>query len=198
MSSVNSTHDPRNGMIRAENSRVPFGWTLSSNTTPGERCSWLTITRSAPFTTNVPCCGEQRKVPEIHFLLEDVRGPLFAFAEILVHDESKSRLQRSGERHVALHAFLDGVLRLADRVVHELERIVLVHVSDREDLLEYPLETHVLASRPRDRTAEDARTPRAALQGSAAWASVYPTSRRRLLDSFFIDVTNFCSPLEFE
>ena len=54
MSSVNSTHEPRNGMIRAENRRVPFGWIFSSNTTPGERWSWLTITRSAPFTTNVP------------------------------------------------------------------------------------------------------------------------------------------------
>ncbi len=54
MSIVNSTHEPRKGMIRAENSRCPFGWMSSSNTTPGERCSWLTTTRSAPLMTNVP------------------------------------------------------------------------------------------------------------------------------------------------
>ena len=51
---VNSTHEPRKGMIRAEKSRWPFGWMSSSNTTPGERCSWLTTTRSAPLITNVP------------------------------------------------------------------------------------------------------------------------------------------------
>ena len=54
MSIVNSTHEPRNGMIRAENSRWPLGWVSSSNTTPGERWSWLTTTRSAPLMTNVP------------------------------------------------------------------------------------------------------------------------------------------------
>ena len=54
MSIVNSTHEPRNGMIRAENSRWPFGWVSSSNTTPGDRWSWLTTTRSAPLITNVP------------------------------------------------------------------------------------------------------------------------------------------------
>ena len=41
-------------MIRAEISRWPFGCVASSNTTPGERCSWLTMTRSAPLMTNVP------------------------------------------------------------------------------------------------------------------------------------------------
>src|SRR5206468_3237748 len=54
MSIVNSTHEPRNGMMRAENRRCPLGWMLSSNTTPGERCSCDTITRSAPLMTNVP------------------------------------------------------------------------------------------------------------------------------------------------
>src|SRR5437870_5338132 len=49
MSIVNSTHEPRNGMMRAENSLWPLGWMLSSNTTPGERCSCDTIARSAPL-----------------------------------------------------------------------------------------------------------------------------------------------------
>ncbi len=35
----NSTHDPRNGMMRAEYIMVPFGWTDSEKKTPGERWS---------------------------------------------------------------------------------------------------------------------------------------------------------------
>ena len=49
-----STHVPRYGMIFAKYSVVPFGWIFSWKKTPGERCSWLTITRSAPLTINVP------------------------------------------------------------------------------------------------------------------------------------------------
>ena len=51
---MNSTHEPRNGMMRAEIRRWPFGCVDSSNTTPGDRWSWLTMTRSAPLMTNVP------------------------------------------------------------------------------------------------------------------------------------------------
>src|SRR3712207_8549055 len=39
MSTVNSTQEPRNGMMRAEISRCPLGCVDSSNTTPGERWS---------------------------------------------------------------------------------------------------------------------------------------------------------------
>jgi len=54
MSTVNSTHEPRNGIIRAEKSRWPLVCVVSSKITPGERCNWLTITRSAPLITKVP------------------------------------------------------------------------------------------------------------------------------------------------
>ena len=54
MSTVNSTHEPRNGMMRDEMSRWPLGCVLSSNTTPGDRCSCDTTTRSAPLITKVP------------------------------------------------------------------------------------------------------------------------------------------------
>src|SRR5208283_934588 len=54
ISVVNSTHEPRNGMMRAEKIGVTFGWTDSPKKTPGERCSWLTMTRSAPLMINVP------------------------------------------------------------------------------------------------------------------------------------------------
>ena len=50
----NSTQEPRYGMILEVNSFLPFGWIISSKNTPGERWSWLTITRSAPLMINVP------------------------------------------------------------------------------------------------------------------------------------------------
>jgi len=53
-SRLNSTQEPRYGMIRAVKSFFPFGWIWSSKNTPGERWSWLTITRSAPLMMKVP------------------------------------------------------------------------------------------------------------------------------------------------
>jgi hypothetical protein len=43
--------------MRAENSSLPELWVLPlscSKNTPGERCSWLTMTRSVPLTMNEP------------------------------------------------------------------------------------------------------------------------------------------------
>ena len=56
-SNSKSSHEPRYGMIRAENSSLPDEWVLPlscSKNTPGERCSWLTMTRSVPLTMNEP------------------------------------------------------------------------------------------------------------------------------------------------
>jgi hypothetical protein len=53
-SSKISSHDPRCGIILAVNSFLPLGCTTSSKVMPGDLCNWLTITRSAPFITNVP------------------------------------------------------------------------------------------------------------------------------------------------
>ena len=44
-------------MMRAENSSLPELCVLPrscSKNTPGERCSWLTMTRSVPLMTNEP------------------------------------------------------------------------------------------------------------------------------------------------
>ena len=44
-------------MMRAANRSLPDEWVLPlswSKNTPGERCICETITRSVPFTTNVP------------------------------------------------------------------------------------------------------------------------------------------------
>ena len=53
-SRLNSTHEPRYGMMRAVKSSLPFGWVSSSKKTPGERWSCETITRSAPLMMKVP------------------------------------------------------------------------------------------------------------------------------------------------
>jgi hypothetical protein len=88
--------------------------------------------------------GQHRQVPEVHFLLDDVLGTALV-AHVLPDDQSERRLQRSGVRHVALHALLHVVLGLAERVPYELQGEVSVDVRDREDLIEHPLQPHVLA-----------------------------------------------------
>ncbi len=47
----NSTHDPRYGMICAMKRVLSSEW----KNAPGDRCSWLTMTRSVPLMMNVPC-----------------------------------------------------------------------------------------------------------------------------------------------
>ncbi len=49
-----SIQQPRSGMIRQEWSFLSAEWTSIEKSTPGERWSWLTITRSAPLTMNSP------------------------------------------------------------------------------------------------------------------------------------------------
>ena len=50
----NSIQLPRSGMMRAEwSGRSPSAETMEKST-PGERWSWETMTRSAPFTMNSP------------------------------------------------------------------------------------------------------------------------------------------------
>ena len=51
---ANSIQEPLNGIIRAEYNFVPFVCFDCAKNTPGERCSWDTITRSAPLITNDP------------------------------------------------------------------------------------------------------------------------------------------------
>jgi hypothetical protein len=87
---------------------------------------------------------DERQLPEIDLLLDDVARPLDA-VDLLVDDELERRLQRGGERHVALDALLHGVLRLAEGVADELQREVLVDVRDGEEILEDALEPDVLA-----------------------------------------------------
>jgi hypothetical protein len=91
---------------------LPFGCVASSNTTPGERWSWLTMTRFGTVDHERAEAREQRKLTEIDLLLDDVPRP-FDAVHLFVDDELQRRLQRGGVGHVPLDALLDGVLRLA-------------------------------------------------------------------------------------
>src|SRR5690606_28676489 len=59
--------------------------------------------------------------------------------------EAERRLERRGMGHAALLALLDGVLRHAEAVALEVERVLFLHVGDREDLGEDLLESFALA-----------------------------------------------------
>jgi hypothetical protein len=49
-----STHEPRSGMIQQLCSFLSGELASTEKSTPGERCSWLTITRSEPLMMNSP------------------------------------------------------------------------------------------------------------------------------------------------
>ena len=59
-------------MMRAENSSLPELCVLPrscSKNTPGERCSWETMTRSVPLMTNEPVVGHERNLAHVDLLL---------------------------------------------------------------------------------------------------------------------------------
>ncbi len=87
--------------------------------------------------------GQQRQFAEVDLLLDDVLRAL-AVGRLFEHDELQRRLKRRAVRHVTLDALRYGVLRLADRIALEVEREILVHVRDREQILENALEAEVL------------------------------------------------------
>src|SRR6266705_1328817 len=88
---------------------------------------------------------QDRQLAEIDFLLDDVLRPLGlgGLAHLFHDDELQRGLEGDGVRHVPLDALLDGILGLPERVLHELEGVVPVHVLDREHVLEHPRQPDV-------------------------------------------------------
>jgi hypothetical protein len=131
-------------MMRQAKRSLPEEWVLPlswSKNTPGERCIWDTMTRSVPFTMNVPVLRHQGHVPHVHFLVLEVLDGLGAGDLVhLVDDQAQRDLQRRGIGHVARLAFLDVVLGLLEVVAHELEPRGAVEVLDGEDRLEDALD----------------------------------------------------------
>ena len=56
--------------------------------------------------------SEDRKLPEVDFLLDDVFHTLLAALQGLIDDEAKSRLERRRVRHITFNTFLNLVLGL--------------------------------------------------------------------------------------
>jgi hypothetical protein len=93
----------------------------------------------------------ERDLSEEDLLLLDVADRLRARLLVRVpHDEADDDLDRGGERHAALAALVDVVLRLVEGVRNELQRRRLREVFDREDALEDSLKADVLPLLDRD------------------------------------------------
>src|SRR5262245_40745310 len=91
--------------------------------------------------------GHERDLAEVNLLLLHVLDRARAALRIDVPDhELHGDLQRGRERHAALMALVDVVLRLPEPVADELQRRRLVEVLDREDGLEDRLQALVLAA----------------------------------------------------
>ena len=90
--------------------------------------------------------GHERDLAEEDLLLLDVADRLRSGVLVGVpDDQAHGHLDRRRERHAALAALVDVVLRLVERVADELDGRGLREVLDREDALEHALKTDVLA-----------------------------------------------------
>jgi len=114
MSTVNSTHEPRNGMMRAEKRRWPLGVDALLEHDARRAVQLRHDDALGAVDHERAQRRENRQLAEIDFLLDDVLGPLGLrdLADLFHHHELQRRLERHRVRHVALDALLDGVLRL--------------------------------------------------------------------------------------
>jgi hypothetical protein len=141
MSVANSIQDPLNGMTRALYNLVPLACRLWPKNTPGERCNWLTTTRSAPFTTNEPFGGHVGDLAQVDVLHDGL--------EILVLWVGAVELQLGLQRHAvgqtALDALVDAVSGRIDEVIQELQHELVAGVRDGEILTEHLEKAFALA-----------------------------------------------------
>ena len=89
--------------------------------------------------------GHQRDLAEVDLLLLDVAHDALAAVAGVVDHELGRHLDRRRERHAALAALIDVVLRLLELVGDEHELARAVEVLDREDAAEDRLEAEFLA-----------------------------------------------------
>ncbi len=88
--------------------------------------------------------GQERKLPEVHLLLDDLLVPLLPF-HVLADAQAQGGLQRRGEGEVSLLALVDRVLGLAEAVGDEFQGEEIAGIGDGEDGGEDLLEPHHLA-----------------------------------------------------
>ena len=101
---------------------------------PGERCNWLTMTRSAPLMTKVPCG------------VISGSSPMNTFSSLvaLLLLEQEGDVQRRAVGQAFAQAFQPVHLGLADLVGVEIEHALPVVALDGEDLGENGLQPEVL------------------------------------------------------
>jgi hypothetical protein len=87
--------------------------------------------------------GHDRDLPEVDLLLLHVPNRLRAF-RIVPGDETDGDLEGCGVRHASMETFLHVVLRLLQRVTHELQRSGVVEVADGEHGVEHGLQARIL------------------------------------------------------
>ena len=110
---------------------------------PGERCNWLTMTRSAPLMTNVPCGVMSGSSPM----------NTFSSLRALLVLEQERDVERRAVGQAFAQAFQPVQLRLADFVGMEIQHALAVVAFDGKDLGEHGLQAQVLALGLRRRSA---------------------------------------------
>ena len=90
----------------------------------GERCNWLTMTRSAPLMTKVPCGVIKRQFAHEHLF----------FLGVLFLLEQEGDVERRAEGHAFAQAFQPVELGLADLVAVKIEDAFAIVAFDGENL----------------------------------------------------------------
>ena len=136
-SNSKSSHEPRYGITRARVEQLArrVGLALVVIVEDARRAVQLRDDHALGTVDDEgTVLGHERDLAEVDLLLLDVADRLRAGLFVRVpNDEADDDLDRRGERHAALAALVDVVLRLIQVVRDELERRGLAEILDRED-----------------------------------------------------------------
>ena len=151
-SNSKSSHEPRYGMTRARVEELAARVRLALVVIEEDaRAAVQLADDDALGTVDDERTGvrHQRDLAEVDLLLLDVADDALAAVAGVVDHQLRRHLDRRRERHAALAALVDVVLRLLEVVRDEDELARAVEVLDREDAAEDRLE----ARSPRARSA---------------------------------------------
>ena len=141
-------------MTRAANRYLPLEWVLPlswSKNTPGRAVHLADHDALGAGDDEGAAGRHQRHVAHVDVLLLDVADRARAGLLVVIpHDQAQRHLQRRGEGHAALLAFLDVVFRLFELVADELQLGLLGEILDREHRAKHFLQPDALAVLSRD------------------------------------------------
>lgn len=111
---------------------------------PGERCNWLTMTRSVPLMMKVPFSVIRGRGAEIDVLFLDIADSTrLGLVVDIIDDKADLDAYRGFVGKTLGDAFRLIVLGLADFVADEFEAGGTVEVFDWEDRTEDPFQTFI-------------------------------------------------------